>query len=77
MSMNLRELVNKYGRNKGLHVQAVKCFGHQLFIALNHLDKLGIIHADLKPDNILVNEEQTSIDVKGSVYFRFVILALP
>lgn len=71
MSMNLRELLNKYGRNIGLHLDAVKVYGYQLFTALKHIHSINIIHADLKPDNILVNEEKNSIQLAdfGSAIF--------
>ena len=59
--MNLREVIKKYGQRKGLHLQAVQSYAHQLFLALRLLRKCQIIHADLKPDNILVNESRSTI----------------
>jgi len=58
---NLREVLRKYGNKIGLKIQAVKVFGHKLMLALKLLKKLKIFHADLKPDNILVNETKTSV----------------
>lgn len=52
--MNLREVLRKYGQNVGLHYKAVRSYSQQLFLALKLLKKTGIIHADIKPDNILV-----------------------
>lgn len=63
MSMNLRELIHKYGRDIGLNIEAVQIYGRQLFTSLDHLHKLSIIHADLKPDNILINEDKNNIQV--------------
>lgn len=54
--MNLREVLKKYGKNVGLHIKAVRSYTQQLFLALKLLKKTGILHADIKPDNILVNE---------------------
>lgn len=54
--MNLREVLKKYGKNVGLHIKAVRSYTQQLFLALKLLKKAGILHADIKPDNILVNE---------------------
>ena len=54
-SMNLREVLRKYGQNVGLHYKAVRSYSQQLFLALKLLKKTGIIHADIKPDNILVS----------------------
>lgn len=54
--MNLREVLKKYGKNVGLHIKAVRSYTQQLLLALKLLKKTGILHADIKPDNILVNE---------------------
>lgn len=56
LSMNLREVLKKYGKNVGLHIKAVRSYTQQLLLALKLLKKCGILHADIKPDNILVNE---------------------
>lgn len=53
--MNLRELTLKYGRNVGLNITAVAIYAGQLLVALRHLVACAILHADIKPDNILVN----------------------
>lgn len=56
LAMNLREVLKKYGKNVGLHIKAVRSYTQQLFLALKLLKKTGILHADIKPDNILVND---------------------
>jgi serine/threonine-protein kinase PRP4 len=53
--MNLRELLKKYGRGVGLNIQAVRSYARQLLLSLRLLRKCSIIHADVKPDNILVS----------------------
>ncbi|XP_072930851.1 serine/threonine-protein kinase PRP4 homolog isoform X2 [Epargyreus clarus] len=58
LSMNLRELLKKYGKNSGIHVKAVRSYTQQMLLALKLLKKTGILHADIKPDNILVNENK-------------------
>ena len=55
LSMNLREVLKKYGNNVGLHIKAVRSYAQQLLLALRLLKKCGIIHADIKPDNIVVH----------------------
>ncbi|KAJ1023468.1 hypothetical protein NDA16_003085 [Ustilago loliicola] len=58
LGMNLRDVVRRYGRDVGLNMQAVRAYAHQLFLALSHLVKNSIIHADIKPDNVLVNDSK-------------------
>ncbi|PFH34265.1 putative cell-cycle-associated protein kinase PRP4 [Besnoitia besnoiti] len=60
---NLRTALKKYGGGKGLNASAIHAYSKQLFVALRHLAKCRIIHADLKPDNILLNEKFTSLKV--------------
>jgi serine/threonine-protein kinase PRP4 len=36
------------------HAQAVQVFAQQLLFALRLMEKCSILHADIKPDNILV-----------------------
>lgn len=51
--MNLRELTKRYGRGIGLSLSAVRLYAHQMLVGLYHLRACGVIHADIKPDNIL------------------------
>ncbi|XP_067107511.1 pre-mRNA processing factor 4Bb [Osmerus mordax] len=59
LSMNLREVLKKYGKDVGIHIKAVRSYIQQLFLALKLLKRCNILHADIKPDNILVNESKT------------------
>ncbi|KAG9318018.1 kinase-like domain-containing protein [Chiua virens] len=59
LSMNLRDVVKRFGKDVGLNIKAVRAYAHQLFLALSLLKKTNIMHADIKPDNILVNEQKT------------------
>eukprot|EP00730_Choanoeca_flexa_P004980 TRINITY_DN11856_c0_g1_i1.p1 TRINITY_DN11856_c0_g1~~TRINITY_DN11856_c0_g1_i1.p1 ORF type:complete len:776 (+),score=231.15 TRINITY_DN11856_c0_g1_i1:4638-6965(+) len=70
LSMNLREVQRKYGRNKGLNLKAVQSYTHQLLLSLRLLRKADIIHADIKPDNMVVNERHNVIKLCdfGSAY---------
>ncbi|MBZ3891082.1 Serine/threonine-protein kinase PRP4-like protein [Sciurus carolinensis] len=54
LSMNLREVLKKYGKDVGLHIKAVRSYSQQLFLALKLLKRCNILHADIKPDNILM-----------------------
>ncbi|KAI5114628.1 hypothetical protein M0805_001600, partial [Coniferiporia weirii] len=63
MSMNLREVVKRFGKDIGLNIRAVRAYAHQLFLAMSLLRKCNIMHADIKPDNILVNEQKTVLKV--------------
>jgi serine/threonine-protein kinase PRP4 len=57
MEYNLRDVLQKFGKGVGLSLQAVRSYFGQLLAASTHLQKHGIIHADLKPDNILVSSD--------------------
>jgi len=55
LSLNLREVLKKFGNNIGINLNATRAYAYQIFVALAHMRKCSIIHADLKPDNILVS----------------------
>lgn len=55
LNINLRDLLKKFGKNVGLNIKAVRAYATQIFHSLSLLYKCKIIHADIKPDNILVN----------------------
>lgn len=63
MSMNLREVLKKFGRDIGINIKAVRAYAQQLFLGLSLLKKCQYLHADLKPDNILVNEARNIIKI--------------
>ncbi|RKP13754.1 kinase-like domain-containing protein [Piptocephalis cylindrospora] len=63
LGYNLRQVLQRYGKGVGLHLHAVRSYAQQAFLALSLLTKVGIVHADIKPDNILVNESKTALRV--------------
>jgi len=64
-SMNLREVTKKYGRDDGevvgLSMEAVRKYAQQMLLALKLMRKCNVVHADIKPDNILVNDSKTQV----------------
>jgi serine/threonine-protein kinase PRP4 len=60
---DLREVLKKFGRNVGINLKAIRAYGQQMFIALGHLKRCEVLHADLKPDNILVNQERSKLKI--------------
>jgi len=63
LHQNLRSAVKQFGHKRGIQIDAVRAYSRQLFTALRHMEKLGIVHADLKPDNIVVNEKYNLLKV--------------
>lgn len=61
MQMNLREVIKKFGRNVGVNIAAVHAYAQQMLVALKHLKNCGVLHADIKPDNILANQRLNQI----------------
>eukprot|EP01042_Synura_sphagnicola_P002251 gene2251-2691_t len=57
MHMNLRETLKKFGKNVGINISAVRMYARQLLVALKHIADLKIVHADIKPDNVLVSSD--------------------
>ncbi|KAL9128839.1 MAG: hypothetical protein Q9217_002565 [Psora testacea] len=63
LSINLREVLKKFGRDVGINLKAVRAYAQQMFLGLSLLRKCNILHADLKPDNVLVNEARNFLKI--------------
>ncbi|KAL9100725.1 MAG: hypothetical protein Q9163_003932 [Psora crenata] len=63
LSINLREVLKKFGRDVGINLKAVRAYAQQMFSGLSLLRKCNILHADLKPDNVLVNESRNVLKI--------------
>ncbi|KAI8970838.1 kinase-like domain-containing protein [Pilobolus umbonatus] len=61
LSMNLRDVLKRYGKDVGISIKAVRVYAQQLFLSLSLLKKCNILHADIKPDNILVSESKNTL----------------
>lgn len=63
LSINLREVLKKFGRDVGINLKAVRSYAQQMFLALSLLKKCNVLHADIKPDNMLVNDARNMLKV--------------
>ena len=63
LSIDLREVLKKFGRDVGINLKAVREYARQMFLGLSLLRKCSVLHADLKPDNVLVNEARSTLKI--------------
>lgn len=61
MADDLRAAVKKTTKGKGMSILPVRTFTKQLMVAMRHMHKCNIIHADIKPDNILIDSANTIV----------------
>lgn len=59
--MDLRQCLKKFGRGVGIKLEALRIYGAQMLAALAQMRRLGIVHADIKPDNVLVTSDKRKI----------------
>lgn len=58
---DLRAALKKHTKNKGMALHAVRAYTKQLLIGVRHMHRCKIIHADIKPDNVLISEENNIV----------------
>lgn len=71
LPFNLRQILNRFGSGVGINLQAVRSYARQLLSALRHLSQNHIVHADIKPENILVSADYSMVKLAdfGSAFF--------
>ncbi|KAF4680409.1 Serine/threonine-protein kinase PRP4 [Perkinsus olseni] len=65
MWSNLRDAMKKYARPgvRGLAPRAVWSYSRQLVLGLKHMKECKIIHADIKPDNVLISKNHALLKI--------------
>ena len=63
MHQNLRSALRQHGHRRGIQIDAVRTYARQMFTALRYMERLNIMHADLKPDNIVVNDKYNVLKI--------------
>eukprot|EP00932_Pfiesteria_piscicida_P009313 SRR837773.20025.p1 GENE.SRR837773.20025~~SRR837773.20025.p1 ORF type:complete len:558 (-),score=234.90 SRR837773.20025:84-1595(-) len=61
MADDLRGALKKHTKNKGMTLSAVRAYTSQLLVGLGHMRDNGVIHADIKPDNILLSKNMSTV----------------
>mmetsp|Transcript_118165 Transcript_118165/g.329532 ORF Transcript_118165/g.329532 Transcript_118165/m.329532 type:complete len:609 (-) Transcript_118165:767-2593(-) len=61
MCDDLRAALKKHTKNKGMALQAVRVYAKQLLVGVRHMHRCEIIHADIKPDNILISDDNSIV----------------
>ena len=61
----INDCVEKY--NEGLSITVVKTIAKQIFTGLNYLHNCGIIHTDIKPDNLLLTKPLSEINTPDDI----------
>lgn len=56
--LNLTQVINLYGHHVGLNIKVVRSYAWKMMKALHLMKRTSIIHADIKPDNILVSSNR-------------------
>lgn len=60
LSMNLYDLL-RVNRYQGFSISLIRKFTSQILVALNFAKSLGVIHCDLKPENVLLRSENSTL----------------
>ena len=63
LDTDLRSFLKKVGRNTGLTLPIVRRCARQMFAALKLLQDANLVHADLKPDNILLSSDRNRLKI--------------
>ena len=63
LDISLRETVYLYGQGEGLSLTAVRYYGKRVLMGLYHMKQCGLVHTDLKLDNLLIDKSRKVLKV--------------
>lgn len=59
--LNLTQVIKLYGHHVGINIKVVRSYAWKMMKALHLMKRTSIIHADIKPDNILVSDDRAEV----------------
>jgi len=63
LKCDMRYALQRYGQGGGLPLPALMQYTRQVFLGLRALRKMKVVHADLKPDNILLTLNRAEVRI--------------
>jgi len=75
LTLSLHDLILEYSHSKGLPLDLIRCISAQIIQGIEFLEEVGIVHCDLKPENVMLMAP-AEFDVLGDLEWKVKIIDL-